>query len=139
MSERRKFYLPAVLTFVTGTILTGGDEIQALAEYALGRAVFTHELADRALLERVRAVLIEQHPALAEAEPFEKGDEDMLQYLQAYIRRACAKFGANLSVTRGTEQRTETPVESLQRLAPGKEVEVIVLDCGPPRADWSQN
>lgn len=131
MSEDVKsFSIAAVLTWVTEVLLTHtpdlNHQVQILAEHVLGHPVWTHELFEDESLAAVREALLEQHPKLSEAELYEHNRSDGAAYTLAYVAQAAATFGEQLDFTRGSRERTETPEESLSRIAPEMLVDVVV-------------
>lgn len=123
----KSYPVEVVLSATTGVLLKhhGFDELHELAEHVLGHPVWTHEFADAGTVRRLRDAVLAQHPALRDAEPWAP-DGDLAAYLAGYVERARARYGATLEVEAGTGERTESPLASMQRLAPDKPIVVVV-------------
>ena len=121
---KKKHTLDVVLTLATGVLMCPIKDVLPFAGHVLGHTVFIHELADRDFWTTVREALCAQHPQLRDVEPIESDMSDA--DVQRYLKRQIAKYGAALSITRGTNKRTETPVESLHRIAPHMQIEVAL-------------
>jgi hypothetical protein len=128
----RQWPIEVVLSLITGISLV--DEFHKVHEFidhVAGHAVWTHEMAERSLWERLSARVFEEHPALREAEAFEPKTQDrtaVRAYLAGYVDRAKQRFGATLTVRPGVGQRTEHPIVSLQRIAGDKPVLVVAVE-----------
>jgi hypothetical protein len=99
-----------------------------LVEHVAGGPVWTHEMAERALWDRLSARVFAQHPAVRDAAPWnaptDKSQVDA--YVKAYVAGEVARLGVEeLDVAQGEDMRTEHPVESLRRLAPDKPIVVV--------------
>jgi hypothetical protein len=118
----KTFGTDVVLSLTTGILLKekGFGEMQDLCEYIAGHPVWTHELADKAFVNKLVEAVFEQHPQLREAETWDAGDKqgaDMRTYLRDYVSRQMEKFGTTLEIKPGSMARTENPLESFQRIA----------------------
>lgn len=96
--------------------------LQAVAEWALGHPVWTHELADKALWLRMSEAIRTHLPDM----PAPLGDDEKPDW-QALGASLIERYGETVSLPRGSQERTEGPIESLQRLAPGKPVIGVVV------------
>lgn len=108
-----------VLSLTTGILLVQGGfgDMVELCEYVAGHPIWTHELADKALVNKLVNAVYEQHPQLKDVEKWNPNGEEVSTYLPGYVARQNEKFGATLDIKPGNLQRTEDPVESLERLA----------------------
>lgn len=107
-----------VLSLTTGILLKerGFSEMHELCEYIAGHSVWTHELADKALVQKLVDAVHQQHPQLRDVEKWEPGDKDKYVYLNEYVTRQTEKFGSSLSISPAPFERTEDPLHSLERL-----------------------
>lgn len=114
----REFPTEVVLSLTTGFLLKHGGfgEMAELAAHVLGHPVWTHEFADAELIARMREAVFAQHPALRDVETFVRPERDLATYVDGYVARAVEKFGARLSVAPGSEERTEDPLTSAERI-----------------------
>jgi hypothetical protein len=106
----------------SGVVLGKGlsaSNIQELAEWALGHPVWTHELADRKVWQRLSDRLVKQFPQLPV-----RGD-DAVEDWKALGAKLVREMGETLAIRKGSDERTEDPISSLQRLAPDKPIVVI--------------
>lgn len=135
-SDTRPFEIAAIGGLVSGYLLTerGFDKIHELAEHVIGHPLWTHEFAEKTLWNRCRAALVAQHPDLADMPAFDeaachrtKDAGDITTYLNEYVANLRARYGDTLQIQKGEAQRTESPMESMQRIAPDKPVIGIVV------------
>lgn len=114
----KTYSTPIVLSLTTGILLVQGGfgDMQELCEHIAGHPIWTHELADKALVEKLVAAVHEQHPQLKDVEKWEPGDQDLHTYLAGYVSRQVEKFGPSLSIKSSLIERTESPSASLERL-----------------------
>lgn len=113
----KSFSIEAVLCLTTGYLLKENfSEVQSMASWLIGYSVWTHELAD----DKFGRLALAQYPQLAGAEEVNvpEAKEDVASYLEGYCERARAQFGSALSFIQGHGERTETPIQSLERIAP---------------------
>ena len=122
---KRSFSLGAILSLTTGKLLCAFGDMHELAEWVSGHPVWTHEFAERATWERFRQAVFAQHPALASVDASAVNRDNCFELLAGWE----TQFGKSLEIASGSEQRTESPMESLQRIAPWKEV--VVVTTGP--------
>lgn len=129
---KKAYPIEIVLSLTTGFLLKhqGFAEMHELAEHVLGHSVWTHEFADEQLVQRMAVAVFRQHPALRDAEAFDVSikKEKLDEYLAAYVARAVTRYGAFLDIERGTDQRTESPLVSGQRLMDGRPVIGVSVD-----------
>lgn len=126
---KKQFPIEIVLSLTTGILLKQGGfgEMQELAEHVLGHPVWTHEFAEKALWEKMNEAVFAQHPSLRNAEVFERPAEDLDAYLDAYVSRAIARFGATLEIERGSVERTESPFANARRVIGDKPIVAVVV------------
>jgi len=129
-NTRMEFPLPVVLTLVTGVFMCSKIEhVFSCASYIVGYPIAQHELADhKAALKRA---ILAQHPGLANVEPIRPDRRDAATFIPKYVERQIATFGETLLLTRGTAERTESPVDSLRRRAPHMDIITIIDDTSP--------
>lgn len=114
----KTYSTPIVLSLTTGILLVQGGfgDMQDLCEHIAGRPIWTHELADKALVEKLVAAVHEQHPQLKDVEKWNPDGQDLHTYLHGYVARQMEKFGPSLEVKSVNIERTESPLASLERL-----------------------
>jgi len=112
----REFSTAILLSLTGGTLLCKFDKMHEAAEFVLGHSVWTHEFGDLPTVNRLRNAVLAQHPQLADFPHEEVTPENWQQKLA----EAEAKYGKVLTVKQGTDERTETPVDSFLRMK-GKE------------------
>lgn len=107
-----------VLSLTTGILLKQGGfpEMQELCEHIAGHPIWTHELADKALVQRLVDAVHEQHPQLKDVEKWEPDGGDLYAYLRGYVSRQVEKYGDSLPIEPAPFERTESPLGSLERL-----------------------
>lgn len=119
---KKTFSTAAVLTLIEGALYCDFGEVHELAEFVAGHSIWTHEFADKALIARIKEAIFSQHPALRE---FSK---HIGETWQQALARAEERWGKEIEIVKGDAERTENPLESLERIAPGKSAVVIVED-----------
>lgn len=107
------------LMLATGKALGDFAEFHEMAEWVAGHSIWTHEFADSQLWKRLRSEVIAQHPTLGEANADTLTGETAATWLEAELTRIGSPV---LAFTKGSGRRTEHPIESMQRLAPGKPI-----------------
>jgi hypothetical protein len=130
MADAKTFPIETVLGLTTGILLKakGFGELHELAEHVAGHAIFTHEFADEQLWRRLVARVFAQHPQLRGAESFVlAAGAEADDCLADYVRRVVVAFGVTLEIAPGSGARAESPLQSLQRIAPGKPVIVVAI------------
>lgn len=133
-AETREFATEVALSLATCASFCDFAQIHEAVEYVLGHPVWTHEfdnkvwwaaadavIAAEPRLERVRT-LIAGIRATAELCP------DPEAFWKAFVAEAVLQLGPTVRLVRGTAQRTETPVESLKRIAPNAQPIIIKVD-----------
>jgi hypothetical protein len=116
--ETKSFTIPVLVSLVSGKLLTNtfGD-VHECAEFVIGHPVWTHEFASETLWQAMRAKVLEQHPDL---------DVDVEHVTKDNWRDVVAKLVADLGESRelrqGTDERTKTPIETLQEIRPDAQI-----------------
>lgn len=128
-TEVRDFPTDVVLTLATGDLVAGGgfDPVHEAAEFVLGHPIWMHEFAERELWQRLADCVASQHPDFKDVDTSGLSKETWREWVAAQIGRV----GATVTLRRGNAKRTESPIESAQRLAPGRPI--IVLDASGVR------
>ena len=121
-SDGREFPLRTVLTLTTGRMWAEDfGKFHEFCEHLCGHPVWTHEFADKAFVERMKAAAFELYPRLAEVDTSECSVEEF----EARYPALCAEYGESMAFECGYGTRIESPVESLHRIAPGKQAIVV--------------
>ena len=128
---KKTFNLAEVLMLTTGRSLTSFNKMHELAEHVAGHPIWTHEFAEEALWRRLREQVFKQHPVLREAlvivcESKDPATIDLI--IRDYLEENEEKFGNTFEFERGDGERTESPIESMQRIAPDKPILGVVVD-----------
>ena len=129
---KKTFPLSVVLSLTTGRMLGRHfDKMHELAEHVAGHPIWTHEFAEHSLCERLRELVFKQHPVLREAlaivcESKDPATIDLI--IRDYLEENEEKFGNSFEFEQGDGQRTESPIASMQRIAPGKPTIAVVID-----------
>ena len=106
------------------------DEMHECITHVLGWNIFTHELADKGVWARANELVLAAQPSLV---PYAKRlrlvapDEPTISMI---LTEAVANLGTELWLPAGNDKRSESPVDSMQRIAPGKPIVKVVI---PPR------
>lgn len=87
-----------------------------------GHPIWTHEFADKARWDALKDSVFSQHPQLASVDGSGVTPENYEELLAGWT----AQFGETLEIEQGTTARKESPLESLERIAPGKPVVAVV-------------
>lgn len=115
---------------IVATLLTGrgfGDTFTAVheaAKHVAGHPIWMHEFAERGLWDSLRAAMVARFPALAAVEHPADWKTGAAGYLDG-VRAIC---GESVTLERGSAERTESPLDSLRRVAP--DAEAIAVDTG---------
>lgn len=126
--ETKKFSVAAAFSITTGKLLCDFGDMHELAEWIAGHPIWTHEFASKELSTKLSDAILEQHPELDDCYPATNVNGD--NYLD-WLSVEVARLGTTqLEFTKGDSERTEGPVESMQRMYPGKKVIVVT----PPPA-----
>lgn len=123
MTETKDFSVETLLSVATGRMMGGSfDDVHGAVTHILGHDIWTHELADGSIWTRAQALLFAQHPDLQIEVP---DTIDEARAMQTVADTKTALGTDRLEVAKGVDTRTESPVESLQRVAPGKPIVVV--------------
>lgn len=115
MADTKTFPTLQVAACACGYILADGQTYSDMADvaaHALGHQVWTHELGDKATMDRVRMAIHGQFPNLPTRE---EAQADW----RAAADKAISAYGETVDLQRGNEERTETPMGSLMRMTGG--------------------
>lgn len=112
MAETRDFPIEVVMSLYTGILLCKFGDMHECAEFLLGHPVWTHEFADRALSEQMRAEIKQQLPRLHAHIAGELAKEDVPQFVED-LRTA---YGPKATLKKGNFKRTESPIDTARRL-----------------------
>lgn len=117
---KKSFATNVVLSLTTGALVSGFGDMQELAEFVLGRGIWSHELADKNLVAAMRELIYTQHPRLRDAAVFEYAEDltrdENAVLVEVYVRKQLDLFGNELEIESGNIPRTESPVSSFQRI-----------------------
>jgi hypothetical protein len=124
--QSRVFSAPVVAGLYTGWVLTdeGFSPIHECAEWVMGHPIWTHEFADQAFLEKVRATIRRACPEIEEAVELVAGCNK--HNVDAKAMAIFSLWPQGFTLAKGGCERVETPLESLKRIAP--DVEVITVE-----------
>lgn len=133
--ETRDFPIAVVISAMSGTLVhpSFGD-VHECIEWMMGHPVWTHELAGVHVWVAVMEAVIEQHPALTSGfQPPTPQDGPLrgdayLAFIRPWLAQMADKHGTDITLRKGTRERTEGPLAALGRIAPGKSVVVVVSD-----------
>jgi hypothetical protein len=117
----KEFSIEAVAGLTTGICLSNFRDIHECAEWVVGHPIWTHEFAEKSLSDRLRKAIYAQHPQLETIDI--KGMKP--QEVEDAVEKLRLLFGPTLTLTKGSSERTESPIESLSRVAPGKHAIVV--------------
>lgn len=130
----KSFTTEVVLSLYTGVSfgseLSPFDKVHELAEHVMGHPIWTHEFAEKSLWDRMSANLEEEFPKLKELGPLDLPKHDktlILPVIQGYLANAKALLGDTMTFSSGGEERTESPIDSLERIAPNKTIISVIL------------
>ena len=118
---QKEFPIEVVVGLASGINLGKFGDIHECAEFIAGHSIWTHEFADKALWKRLRDLVHQQHPQLADVEISTMKPEEV----PAVVEQLHERFSKTLTLTKGSGERTENPIESLERMYPGKPVVVV--------------
>lgn len=121
MAKTKTFSTLAVATAATGIGLgkCSYSDVMEINGFVLGHPVWTHELADRAMNARAEAAIRAQLPNLPSRELARES------WMAAAIA-ATSEYGDTVTLTEGSGERTESPINSLARLT-GRPEDIIVV------------
>jgi hypothetical protein len=120
--ETKAFSTASLASISSGVLLCNFSDVHGAAEHLMGHPIWTHEFASKPLWELMKAKLLEQHPSLP-TEPPEGTDETNWQ---AWRDQLIAKLGAELTITKGEEERAADPITTARAmLGPDKPIIAI--------------
>ena len=121
--ETKAFSTPALASLSSGMLLCEFGDMHEAAEYLMGHPIWTHEFASKPMWGLMKSKLLEQHPGLPTEEPPEGTD------WQAWRDELVAKLGAELTITKGSEERPADPVTTARAmLGPDKPIVAITRE-----------
>lgn len=123
MAKTKEFPIEVVAGLISGINLGSVGDIHECAEFIAGHSIWMHEFAERALFDRLRNLAVAQLPFLQHI-CLDRLDPEAVPSVVASLQR---EHGLTVTLTEGDGKRTEHPLESLERIAPGKEVIVVTL------------
>lgn len=112
MNEKKAYPLCVVLSMITGRLFCNFSLMHEMVEWFVGHPVWTHEFAEQAFFDRLKNLILEQHPELADFDA-DKVDSDNYADL---LEQAKAKYGECVFLIQRPFDRTENPVESFVRI-----------------------
>ena len=110
----------------TGISLGPFEDIHEAAEHLMGHPIWTHEFAVKGLWEAMRKKLEALFPTITKCDELVK--DVSKENWESKRDAITATWPEGFTFEAGTEERTEDPISSLQRIAPGKEVIVVQVD-----------
>lgn len=124
--------------FASCGVSTGGkfsDTHEAITK-VLGWDVFTHELADRSVWERAEMIVRNGVPGIGKygddlraiCDDKSTSNDEKGKRANAVVALALSEFGPTVTLECGCDERTEHPLDSIARIAPGKPVIVLGHD-----------
>jgi hypothetical protein len=116
--ETKEFPIEVVASLTSGKLLCKFGDLHEAAEFVAGHPIWTHEFADKPFWERLRTTVFAQCPELEKLTVKEMAPEDVPVFVQD-LRTA---FGPTVTLFSLSDERTESPLDSLQRIAPGNPV-----------------
>ncbi len=121
MPESKEFDFVVILSASTGRLMSNSSNLHGCIEWIMGHPVWTHEFADNGLWEKLQAKVHRQHPDLAQADVSGMDETNCQEFIDRFEKR----YGKRRSLLKGSNKRTEHPIDSLKRLAPGKPIIAI--------------
>lgn len=111
----KEFSTETVLALATGRGCGAlFSEVHEAIEYVMGHPVWTHEMADKELWNKVAKIVRPQNDNLIYwIDTIDGADNDAVG---AIVIRAIKDVGLKLQLKSGSETRTEDPIKSLQRI-----------------------
>jgi hypothetical protein len=110
----KRFSATAVIGLYTGYLLSSFSEMHEAAEQLMGHPIFTHEFADRSLVNNMKKKLLSLFPEIIEAEELVAGCNE-----RNYEEKALAiteHWPNGFILRRGGETRKEDPISSAERI-----------------------
>lgn len=123
-AEVKEFPTTVVASIATMIHMAEGfkfGDIHECAEWIAGHPIWTHEFADKVVVEMLAADAYSQFPNLPTR------DEARADFRVA-AAKAIAEYGLTVTVTRGNGIRDKHPLDTLQNAAP--DAAVIVVSTG---------
>jgi hypothetical protein len=120
--QTKKFPTEVVVSITSGVLLCDFDKLHEAVEWLVGHQVWTHELASGGLNDKMKQMLLEQHPQLSTMDIQGMSSEEVPDCVDKLRRH----FGSELEIKKGEEQRTQEPIETLKEMCPDKPVIVVV-------------
>lgn len=112
-----------VMSLTTGSLLCDSfGDMHELAEHVYGGPIWTHEFASEKIWKTLQERVFAQHQQLRDFDVKDVKDKNTAEIAAA---RAIAQFGVSMEIAAGEDARTEGPLETLQKIAPGKPVIVV--------------
>ena len=128
MSERA-LDTGVVLTIASGGVACGDGRrlgpVHDAITHILGWDVFTHELAYRPTWDRASELILASVPALTPFAEQLRAATGSESGAQAALDAAVAVVGPTVELPKGGDGRTEHPLESMERIAPGNHIVVV--------------
>ena len=127
--DTKTFSIGAVLTIVhRGTLLGDFSEVHQLVEHMSGHPVWTREMASRELWDRLADQLLASVPQFRDVVLFVRPErqEAVSTAVSAYVANQALRFGQYLTIPAGTDERAESPLDSLRRLVPDEKIVAVV-------------
>lgn len=112
-----------VASAMTGIGLCEGlnySKVQEIMSHALGRPIWTHEIAHRPTIAEFQAIMESLFPDMP-TEIEARSD------FQAAAKKAVAAYGETVRIPFGETERPETPVETLQNMI-GPDKKIIIAE-----------
>lgn len=117
LPETKTFAWNVVATALTGRNWCNFGDMQELAEWVMGHSIFTHEFARKKTWDDLKEAIFVQHETLRVTDWGAFNDrEPILRDLHDIPK---------WTFTRGTGQRTQSPIETLREIAPDKPIIVV--------------
>ena len=113
-----------VASLLTTRQLCEFGEIHELAEFVMGCPIWTHEFAEKELWETMRERVLAQRPELAGIKDEGITGDNWKVRLASIVK----KHGPQITLAAGMSIRTESPLESFNRIAPDIPVLGVVID-----------
>lgn len=117
----KTFDVPTLASITTGVLLVQPfSKVHEACEWLLGHPVWTHELGNRATVDRIKATLLKQFPEL-DVDATNVGKDNWAPFAYELIQ----KFGPSREVEQGTDEREADPLTTLKQMIPGASVVVV--------------
>lgn len=124
-SETKTFPASVVVSLYGPILLCDFSKLHECAEWLAGHPIWMHEFASKALTERLRDLILFQHPWVGDVDTAAvKGD---VGAAMALAERLDAEHG-DVSLTKGGEQRKAGPMETAREAFGDKPI--IAVEIG---------